>query len=185
MYTLPNDGYMGKFPEIDAEAFVAPGAVVLGDVKIARYASLWPGAVVRGDVSYIRIGEASNVQDVACLHVADEGPCIIGSYVTIGHGAIVHACTVGDNVLIGMNATVLTGAKIGSGSIIAAGALVKENAVIPPHSLVVGVPGEAKKQINRVEAIHAQAVKYKTAWALGYGVAPQIGGELYHGEQIV
>ena len=114
MYTLPNDGYMGKFPEIDAEAFVAPGAVVLGDVKIAKYASLWPGAVVRGDVSYIRIGEASNVQDVACLHVADEGPCIIGDYVTIGHGAIVHACTVGDNVLIGMNATVLTGAKIGS-----------------------------------------------------------------------
>lgn len=92
---------------------------------------------------------------------------------TIGHGAIVHACTVGDNVLIGMNATVLTGA------------LVKENAVIPPNSLVVGMPGEVKKQINRVEAIHAQAVKYKTACALGYGVAPHIGGELYHGEQIV
>ena len=128
---------------------------------------------MRADVSYIRIGEASNVQDVACLHVADEGPCIIGNYVTIGHGAIVHACTVGDNVLIGMNATVLTGA------------LVKENAVIPPNSPVVGVPGEVKKQINRVEAIHAQAVKYKTAWALGYGVAPHIGGELYHGEQIV
>lgn len=128
---------------------------------------------MRTDVSYIRIGEASNVQDVACLHVADEGLCIIGNYVMIGHGAIVHACTVGDNVLIGMNATVLTGA------------LVKENDVIPPNSLVVGVPGEVKKQINRVEAIHAQAVKYKTAWALGYGVAPHIGGELYHGEQIV
>lgn len=128
---------------------------------------------MRTDVSYIRIGEASNVQDVACLHVADEGLCIIGNYVMIGHGAIVHACTVGDNVLIGMNATVLTGA------------LVKENDVIPPNSLVVGVSGEVKKQINRVEAIHAQAVKYKTAWALGYGVAPHIGGELYHGEQIV
>lgn len=128
---------------------------------------------MRTDVSYIRIGEASNVQDVACLHVADEGLCIIGNYVMIGHGAIVHACTVGDNVLIGMNATVLTGA------------LVKENDVIPPNSLVVGVPGEVKKQIDRVEAIHAQAVKYKTAWALGYGVAPHIGGELYHGEQIV
>ena len=128
---------------------------------------------MRADVSCIRIGEASNAQDVACLHVADEGPCIIGNYVTIGHGAIVHACTVGDNVLIGMNATVLTGA------------LVKENAVIPPNSLVVGVPGEVKKQINRVEAIHAQAVKYKTVWALGYGVAPHIGGELYYGEQIV
>ena len=92
---------------------------------------------------------------------------------TIGHGAIVHACTVGDNVLIGMNATVLTGE------------LVKENDVIPPNSLVIGVPGEVKKQINRVEAIHAQAVKYKTAWALGCGVAPHIGGELYHGEQLV
>ena len=104
---------------------------------------------------------------------------------TIGHGAVVHACTVGDNVLIGMNATVLTGAKIGSGSIIAAGALVKENAVIPPNSLVVGVPGAVKKQINRIDSIHAQAIKYKTAWAKGYGVAPDIGGELYHGEQIV
>ncbi len=113
MYTLPNDSYLGKYPEIDPEAFIAPGAVVLGDVKMAKYSSLWPCAVVRGDVSYIRIGEASNVQDCACLHVANDGPCIIGDYVTIGHGAIVHACTVGDNVLIGMNATVLTGAKIG------------------------------------------------------------------------
>ena len=115
MYTLPNDSYLGKYPEIDPEAFVAPGAVVLGDVKMAKYASLWPCAVVRGDVSYIRIGEASNVQDCACLHVANEGPCIIGDYVTIGHGAVVHACTVGDNVLIGMNATVPTGPRRTSG----------------------------------------------------------------------
>ena len=185
MYTLPNDGYMGKFPEIDAEAFVAPGAVILGDVKIAKYASVWPCAVIRGDVSYIRIGEDSNVQDGAVLHVAGDGPCIIGRFVTIGHGAIVHACTVEDNVLIGMNATVLSGAKIGSGSIIAAGALVKENAVIPPNSLVVGVPGAVNKEIHRVDAIPAPAVKYKPAWAKGYGVAPHIGGELYHGEQIV
>ena len=84
-----------------------------------------------------------------------------------------------------MNATVLTGAKIGSGSIIAAGALVKENAVIPPNSLVVGVPGSVKRTIDRIDSIHAQAIKYKTAWAKGYGVAPNIGGELYHGEQIV
>ncbi|WP_432647691.1 gamma carbonic anhydrase family protein [Mitsuokella sp.] len=185
MYTLSSTSYQGHTPKIDDEAFLAPGAVVLGDVEVAKYASIWPAAVVRGDVGFIRIGAYSNVQDTACLHVEDNGPCIIGRFVTIGHGAIVHACTVEDNVLIGMNATVLSGAKIGSGSIIAAGALVKENAVIPPNSLVTGIPGKVKKTIDRAAAIHAQAVKYKTLWSVGYGLAPEIGGETYHGEKII
>ena len=120
-----------------------------------------------------------------CLHVADDNPCIIGDYVTVGHGAVLHGCEIEDHVLIGMSATVLTGAKIGRGSIIAAGALVKENAVIPPNSLVVGVPGKVVRTQDRMESIHAQAIKYKCEWAIGYGVKPDIEGEVYHGEKII
>ena len=125
------------------------------------------------------------MQDLTCLHVADDFPCIIGDYVTIGHGAVVHACTVEDHVLIGMSATVLTGAHIGRGSIIAAGALVREGEVIPPNSLVVGVPGKVVREQDRLESIHAQAIKYKSEWAIAYGVYPEIGGEVYHGEKII
>ena len=185
MYTLSSRSFKGIEPKIDKEAFVAPNTFLAGDVRIAKYASIWPGAVARGDVNYISVGECSNVQDLACLHVADENPCIIGKYVTIGHGAVVHGCEIADHVLVGMNATVLTGAKIGSGSIIAAGALVKENAVIPPNSLFVGVPGKLIKTIDRMDSIHAQAIKYKCEWAIGYGVCPEIGGETYHGEKII
>ena len=124
MYTLTSREFEGKSPQIHEEAFVAPQVFLSGDVRIAKYASIWPGVVARGDVNYISVGECSNVQDLTCLHVADDFPCIIGDYVTIGHGAVVHACTVEDHVLIGMNATVLDGARIGRGSIIAAGALI-------------------------------------------------------------
>ena len=104
---------------------------------------------------------------------------------TIGHGAVVHGCEIEDHVLIGMNATVLTGAKIGRGSIIAAGALVRENEVVPPNSLFVGVPGKVVQTKDRMKSIHAQAIKYKSEWAIGYGVKPDIEGETYHGEKII
>ena len=185
MYTLSNEEFNGKIPQIDPNAFVAPQVFLSGDVRIGKYASVWPGVVARGDVNYISIGECTNVQDLVCLHVADDDRCIIGDYVTIGHCACIHACTIEDHVLIGMHATVLTGAKIGRGSIIAAGALVLENQVIPPNSLVVGVPAKVIKTIDRVKNIHAQALKYKCEWAIGYGVKPDIDGELYHGEPIV
>ena len=185
MYTLTSREFQGKSPVIHEEAFVAPQVFLSGDVRIAKYASLWPGVVARGDVNYISVGECSNVQDLACLHVADDYPCIIGDYATIGHCAVVHACTVEDHVLIGMNATVLDGAKIGRGSIIAAGALILQNEVIPPNSLVAGVPGKVRRTIDRIDAIHAQALKYKYEWAVGYGVKPDIEGEMYHGEKIV
>lgn len=185
MYTLSNEEFNGKIPQIDPNAFVAPQVFLSGDVRIGKYASVWPGVVARGDVNYISIGECTNVQDLVCLHVADDDPCIIGDYVTIGHCACIHACTIEDHVLIGMHATVLTGAKIGRGSIIAAGALVLENQVIPPNSLVVGVPAKVIKTIDRVKNIHAQALKYKCEWAIGYGVKTDIDGELYHGEPIV
>ena len=170
-----------KLRETDENVLICEGARVAGDVTLGKGVSVWYNAVLRGDEGAITVGENTNIQDGAVMHEET----VVGSGCTIGHNAIVHGCTMGDNVLIGMNATVLTGAKIGHGSIIAAGALVKENAVIPPNSLVVGVPGVVKRTIDRMDSIHAQAVKYKTAWAKGYGVAPNIGGELYHGEQIV
>ena len=186
MYTLKNNVFQGISPQIDEEAFVAPQVFLSGDVRVDRYASLWPGVVARGDVNYISVGKYSNVQDLSCLHVADDNPCIIGDFVTVGHGAIVHGCVIEDHVLIGMGATILTGAVIGRGSIIGAGALVKENAVIPPNSLVAGVPGKiVRENLERIDAIHAQALKYKHEWSIGYGVYPEIGGEQYHGEKII
>ncbi len=185
MYTLSNDSFQGKRPQIDEEAFVAPQVFLAGDVRVGRYSSLWPGVVARGDVNYISVGECSNVQDLVCLHVSDACPCKIGDYVTIGHGAVIHGSEIEDHVLVGMNATVLTGSKIGSGSIIAAGALVRENDVIPPNSLVVGVPGKVVRTQDRYKSIHAQAIKYKTEWAVAYGVKPDIGGEIYQGEKII
>jgi len=185
MYTLSDRSFKGITPQIHEEAFVAPQVFLSGDVRVGRYSSLWPCVVARGDVNYISVGECSNVQDLTCLHVADDYPCIIGDYVTIGHGAVIHGCDIEDHVLIGMNATVLTGAKVGRGSIIAAGALVRENDVIPPNSLVVGVPGKVVRTHDRMESIHAQAIKYKSEWAIEYGVYPNIGGEVYHGEKII
>ena len=185
MYTLQDDVFQGHRPQIHEEAFVAPMVFLSGDVRIAKHASIWPGVVARGDVNYISVGECSNVQDLTCLHVADDNPCIIGDYVTIGHAAVVHGCEIEDHVLIGMNATVLTGAKVGRGSIIAAGALVTENMVVPPNSLVVGVPGKIVRTKDVMKNIHAQAIKYKCEWAIGYGVKPDIEGEIYHGEKII
>ncbi|MBQ9364529.1 MAG: gamma carbonic anhydrase family protein [Schwartzia sp.] len=186
MYTFKNFApFKGKTPQIDEEAFVAPQVYLSGDVRVGKYASLWPGVVARGDVNYISIGECSNVQDLTCLHVADNHPCIIGDYVTIGHGAVVHACTIEDHCLVGMNATILDGAVIGRGSVVAAGALVLGGTVIPPNSLVVGVPAKVVRTQDKIKNIHAQAIKYKCEWSIAYGVYPEIGGEIYHGEQII
>ena len=173
MYTLTSREFKGISPQIHEEAFVAPQVFLSGDVRVGRYSSLWPGVVARGDVNYISVGECTNVQDLVCLHVADDAPCIVGDYVTVGHSAVLHGCEIEDHVLIGMSATVLTGA------------LVREKEVIPPNSLVVGVPGKVVRTQDRIESIHAQAIKYKTEWAVYYGVYPEIGGELYHGEKII
>lgn len=138
-------------PNIDSSVFVAKGAVILGDVTIAKDCSIWYNATVRSTESFIKIGEGSNVQDNAVIHVAHNYPTIIGSYVTIGHGAIVHGCTIDDNALIGMGAIILNGAKIGKNCIIAAGALIPQNKVIPDNSLVMGSPGKIIRQVTDEE----------------------------------
>lgn len=140
--------YKGVMPEISPEAFVAPSADIIGRVKIAADASVWFGAVIRGDEAPISIGEGSNVQDNAVLHCDMVSPMDIGRNVTIGHGAVVHGATIGDNVLIGMGAVILNGAKIGDNCIVGAGAVVKENADIPANSMLVGVPAKVIRTLD-------------------------------------
>ena len=139
------------WPEIDETAFVAASADLIGRVRIGPEASVWYNTTLRGDIHEIEVGPRSNVQDNAVLHVERNRGCYLGELVTIGHGAIVHACTVSDEVLVGMGATVLDGAVIGERSIIGANALVTMNMDIPPGSLVLGSPGKVVRQLSREE----------------------------------
>ena len=141
-------------PMIDPSVFIAKGAVVLGDVTIEKNCSIWYNATVRSTESYIKIGEGSNVQDNCVIHVSHDCPTVIGSYVTIGQGAIIHGCTIDDNTLVGMGAIILNGAKIGKNCIIAAGALIPQNKVIPDNSLVMGSPGKIVRQVTEDEIQH-------------------------------
>jgi len=138
-------------PSIHATAFIAPGAVIVGDVEIGEEASVWYGAVVRADLNRIRIGPRSNIQDGSVVHLADELGVSVGQYVTCGHSAILHACSVDDEVLIGMGATVLDGAEIGARSVIGANALVTQGMKIPPGSLVLGAPGKVRRMLDLEE----------------------------------
>ena len=143
--------YKDFFPKIDETCFIAPGSAVIGDVIIGKYSSIWHNAVVRGDVDRIIIGEYSNIQDNSTLHCTHGIELIIGDYVTVGHGVILHSCTIGDNSLIGMGAIILDGAVIGKNCLIGAGTIVTQNTVIPDGSLVIGVPGRIRRQLTEEE----------------------------------
>jgi len=140
-----------RAPRLGGGVFLAPSAQVIGDVGVGARSSIWYGAVVRGDMSAITIGERTNVQDLACLHVDEGQGLVIGDDVTVGHGAIVHGATVRDRVLLGMGAIVLGGAEIGEDTIVAAGAIVTEGMKVPPRSLVVGVPGKVRRELTAEE----------------------------------
>ena len=140
-----------KKPRIDEQAVVADGAVVLGDVTIEKDVSIWYNAVIRGDANSISIGEGTNIQDLAVLHVDADASLAIGRNVTIGHGAILHGCTIKDQALIGMGAIVLNGAVIGKGSMIAAGALVPQNTVVPDGALYMGNPAKFRRMLTEEE----------------------------------
>ncbi len=140
-----------KKPEIDAQAVVATGAVVLGDVTVKKDASIWYNAVVRGDRSPILIEEGTNIQDLCVLHVDENDPLTIGRNVTVGHGAVLHACTIEDGALIGMGAIILNGAVIGKNSMVAAGALVTSNTVIPEGALYMGNPAKFRRMLSEEE----------------------------------
>jgi carbonic anhydrase/acetyltransferase-like protein (isoleucine patch superfamily) len=143
-------------------AMVADNATVVGDVRLGRDVGIWFGVTIRGDDSWIEIGDETNVQDNTCIHVDVGCPLRIGRGVTIGHGALVHGVEIGDHALIGMGSIVLAGARIGACSLIGAGALVKENAVIPPRSVVLGMPGKVVRQVTdeEVEGLHWRARHY-------------------------
>lgn len=142
--TLPT----AQSPVIDPTAFLARGALVLGDVHLAADSSVWYYAVVRGDTDRIEIGAGTNVQDHSMLH-ADEGvPCRVGRRVTVGHRVILHGCTVEDDCLVGMGAVLLNAVRVGSGSVIGAGAVLREGMVVPPGSLVVGVPARVVRAVD-------------------------------------
>ena len=151
-----------KDPKISEKAFVAKNATVIGDVTIEDDANIWFGAAVRGDMDSIYIGKGSNVQDNAVVHVDKGFPVRIGENVTIGHGAIVHGCTVGDNVLVGMGAIILNGAKIGDNCIIGAGATVTQNKEIPANSLLVGCPAKVIWDVDGqgAESTRQNALRY-------------------------
>jgi len=133
------------------EAMVADNAAVVGDVRLGRDVSIWFGVTIRGDDSFIEIGPETNIQDNTCVHVDLDAPQRIGTGVTVGHGVVLHGVEIGDYALIGMGAVLLSGCRIGEYSIIGAGAVVPENVVIPPRSLVLGVPGRIKRQVTEAE----------------------------------
>lgn len=156
--------FLGTTPKIHPSAFIAPGAAVMGNVTLGEESSVWYHAAMRGDINRIVIGPRSNVQDGAVLHVADEYHTQLGELVTVGHKAIVHACTVEDEVLIGMGAIILDGARIGARSIIGAGALVTGGKEIPPGSLVIGSPAKVVRTLSLEEqaSIKVWAERYVT-----------------------
>lgn len=152
---------VGRVRRVGA-ALIADNAAVMGDVRLGRDVSIWFGVTIRGDDSFIEIGAETNVQDNTCVHVDIQAPLRIGRGVTIGHGVIVHGVEIGDYALIGMGSIILGGARIGEYSLIGAGALVRENAVIPPRSVVLGMPGKVVREVTEpeMEAMRWRAKHY-------------------------
>ncbi len=154
--------FLTKEPTLADDVFIAPGATVVGDVRLGSRSSVWYGCVLRGDINFIQIGEGTNVQDGSIVHLDDDYPAVVGDYVTIGHAAVIHACIVEDECLIGMNATILDGAVVGRRSIVGAGSLVLQGMKIPSGSLVAGVPAKVKRLLSEEEqdALKPWAEKY-------------------------
>lgn len=170
--------FLEKTPRIHPTAFIAPGAAVIGDVTLEENTSVWYGAVLRADIQSIHIGRGSNIQDGAIVHLANESGVRVGEYVTVGHGAILHACDVGDETLVGMRATILDGAKIGPRCIIGAHALVTMNTVIPPGSMVMGAPAKVTRQLSEEEQ------KNLRHWAEKYVTVSRKFLQLGHGRPV-
>lgn len=140
------------WPLIGSDVFIAPNATVIGDVELSDESSVWFGAVIRGDIGSIRIGARTNIQDLVCIHLTEGvSSTTVGEDVTVGHGAILHGCSVGDRCLIGMGSILLDNVVVGAGSVVAAGALIPPRTVIPPRSLVRGNPGKVIREVNEAE----------------------------------
>lgn len=153
---MPLLSYDGNRPRLGSGALVCKGAHLIGRVTVGDRVSIWFNAVVRGDLAPIEIGAESNIQDGAVLHIDMDVPLIVGRRVTVGHGAVLHSCRVGDGALIGMGAVVLSGAEVGEEAVVAAGALVPENASIPPRSLSMGVPARVIRDLTEDELVRVR-----------------------------
>ena len=170
--------YRGTMPRVHSTAFVDVSAQVIGDVEIGEASSVWMNAVVRGDVHWIRIGARSNVQDGTIVHVmTGTHPTTIGDDVTIGHGAIVHGCTLRGRILVGMGAILLNGVDVGEDSIVAAGTLLTEGMSVPPRSLVMGSPGKVRRELDDEEVasirwFSERYVGYRLDYMAGVGAGP-------------
>ena len=174
------DKFLRRKPKLGKSVYIATGAVVLGDVKLGDHSSVWYNAVLRGDINRIVVGHHSNIQDNAVLHLADDFPCVLGNYVTVGHSAVVHACKIGDEVLIGMGAIILDGAVVGAQSLIGAKALVTQGMKIPPGSLVLGAPAKVVRPLTPKErsGLKHWADKYVTNGAYCLKRRINVGGPL-------
>jgi carbonic anhydrase/acetyltransferase-like protein (isoleucine patch superfamily) len=168
------DGVSPELPD-EGSYWIAPGAAVIGKVRLARHASIWFGAVLRGDNEWIVVGENSNVQDGSVLHTDRGSPLTIGRNCTIGHKAILHGCTIGDNSLVGMGATILNNAVIGKNCLIGANALIAEGKIIPDNSLVMGMPGKVVRELDAeaIARLPKSAEGYVRNWQrFAKGLAP-------------
>jgi len=155
--------YKGTMPEVHPSAYIDQSAQIIGDVRIDEDSSVWMNAVVRGDVHRIRVGRRSNIQDGTIVHVMNgTHPTTIGDDVTIGHAAVIHGCTLGNRILVGMGAILLNGVEVGEDSIVAAGTLLTENSAIPPRSLVMGSPGKVRRALSDDEV--ASILRYATRY---------------------
>ena len=168
------DTFLRQQPTLGQGVYLARGAVVLGDVTLGDFSSVWYNAVLRGDINRIVVGHHTNIQDNAVLHLADDFACLVGNWVTIGHGAVVHACTLGDEVLVGMGAVILDGAMVGEQSLIGANALVTPGTNIPRGSLVLGAPAKVVRPLPPEERSRLKwwAQKYvdNAAYCLKHGL---------------
>lgn len=163
--------FLHRFPVLGRGVFVAPGARLVGDVTLGDHSSVWHNAVLRGDINRVIVGHHTNIQDNAVLHVADEFACQVGHWVTVGHGAIVHACTVGDETLVGMGATILDGAAIGAQSLVGANALVPRGFRAPPGSLILGMPARVVRALTPEERARLKGWAEKYVAAAGHYLA--------------
>ena len=143
--------FRGVAPRIAPSAYIDPAAVVIGDVEIGARSSVWPITSLRGDLAAIRIGEETNIQDGTVIHTDEGFPTLIGNRVTVGHSAVIHGCVIEDESVIGIGATVLTGARIGRGAVVAAGALVTEGTEVAPDTLVMGAPAKPRRAVSAEE----------------------------------
>ena len=161
--------FLHSKPRIGKDVFIAKSASLTGQIEIGDYASIWPGVSARGDVNAIRIGRRANIQDNAVLHVNLDTPLVIGEDVTVGHGCILHGCTVKDRCLIGMGSVILDGAVVGPDVVIGAGSLVKQNDIVPPGTLYLGVPAKLKRDLTNDEiAAILDSARIYSEYALEY-----------------